>query len=98
MRQGKDGGCEFFDWHDDPIEDEYLKQLLIDLRDKVRLLERMNEELRSEARAMQHLEESRQEVAQQVPEPNLGSHRGGYVMNVAVCILLLALVYKVFCM
>ena len=34
-------------WHDDPIEDPFLKQLLIDLHDKVRHLERINSELRA---------------------------------------------------
>lgn len=91
------GGCEFFEWHDDPIEDPYLKQLLIDLRDKVRLLERMNDELRSEANAVQHFQDSRQQVPQQVPAPNLDRQQFGYVKKIAVFVLLVAVVYKVFC-
>ncbi|KAM3208179.1 hypothetical protein ACQJBY_063082 [Aegilops geniculata] len=91
------GGCEFYAWHDDPIEDEFLKQLLIDLRDKVRLLERMNDELRSEARAVQHFQERSQEIAEQVPARNLARQHSGYVLKVVVCVLVVALVYKVFC-
>uniref|UniRef100_A0A8R7K0P7 GRF-type domain-containing protein n=1 Tax=Triticum urartu TaxID=4572 RepID=A0A8R7K0P7_TRIUA len=36
------GGCDFYQWHDDPITNPFLKQLVIDLRDQVWLLERTN--------------------------------------------------------
>ncbi|XBI35773.1 hypothetical protein VPH35_121419 [Triticum aestivum] len=45
------GGCEFYEWHDNPITDPFLKQLVIDLRDKVWLLERRNAALQDATRA-----------------------------------------------
>uniref|UniRef100_A0A8R7K0P3 Zinc finger GRF-type domain-containing protein n=1 Tax=Triticum urartu TaxID=4572 RepID=A0A8R7K0P3_TRIUA len=39
------GGCQYFIWHDDPIDDPILKQLVMDLRDQVWLLERLNSNL-----------------------------------------------------
>ena len=39
------GGCDFWEWHDD-APTQFLKQLLIDLRDKVRDLTRENTNLR----------------------------------------------------
>ncbi|KAI4992855.1 hypothetical protein ZWY2020_007168 [Hordeum vulgare] len=46
----KRGGCDYFSWRDDPIKDPFLKQLIVDLRDRVWMLERMNERLHSAAR------------------------------------------------
>ena len=45
------GGCHYFSWRDDPIKDPFLKQLIVDLRDRVWMLERMNEHLHSAARS-----------------------------------------------
>ncbi|KAI4986773.1 hypothetical protein ZWY2020_019403 [Hordeum vulgare] len=44
------GGCDFYEWHDDAITDPFLKQLIIDLRDKVWMLEEMNNRLEGIAR------------------------------------------------
>ncbi|KAI4970368.1 hypothetical protein ZWY2020_001282 [Hordeum vulgare] len=44
------GGCDFCEWHDDAITDPFLKQLIIDLRDKVWMLEETNNRLEGIAR------------------------------------------------
>ncbi|KAF7075534.1 hypothetical protein CFC21_080304 [Triticum aestivum] len=44
------GGCEFYEWHDNPIADPFLKQLVIDLRDQVWLFERRNAALQDATR------------------------------------------------
>ncbi|KAE8769617.1 hypothetical protein D1007_58757 [Hordeum vulgare] len=46
----KRGGCDYFSWRDDPIKDPFLKQLVVDLRDMVWMLERMNGHLQSASR------------------------------------------------
>ncbi|XP_048572242.1 uncharacterized protein LOC125554128 [Triticum urartu] len=88
------GGCNFYEWHDDPIEDCFLKQLLIDLRDKVRLLEMMNSELCRGAMAVQE----RQVVqVENHPAPVARlpvTARCGYWKNVALFVLVVALVWN----
>ncbi|KAE8792533.1 hypothetical protein D1007_32935 [Hordeum vulgare] len=44
------GGCDYISWHDVPIKDPFLKQLVVDLRDRVWMLERMNGHLQSASR------------------------------------------------
>uniref|UniRef100_A0A8R7VEG8 GRF-type domain-containing protein n=2 Tax=Triticum urartu TaxID=4572 RepID=A0A8R7VEG8_TRIUA len=42
--------CQYFVWHDDPIDDPFLKQLVLDLRDLVWMLESLNSNLQDATR------------------------------------------------
>uniref|UniRef100_A0ACD6A1Q2 Uncharacterized protein n=1 Tax=Avena sativa TaxID=4498 RepID=A0ACD6A1Q2_AVESA len=43
-RSRQHGGCDFFGWHDRELVDDLLKQILVDLRDEVWKLKRVNQE------------------------------------------------------
>nr|CDM82568.1 unnamed protein product [Triticum aestivum] len=104
------GGCEMYEWFDDPIENLFLKQLVIDLRDKVRQLERINSELRAEATSVQQ-RQAAQKAVQPAPEDNVAVNPGIRAVNDALtasrasfatevwfpCILISSYIIKLLC-
>ncbi|XP_048544155.1 uncharacterized protein LOC125530636 [Triticum urartu] len=88
------GGCEMYEWHDDPIEEPFLKQLIIDLCDRVRQLERISSELRDAASSVPQHQTPQLEVAP-APTDNLALNQGsGYMKAFAMFVLLAAFCYK----
>ncbi|KAE8787796.1 hypothetical protein D1007_38267 [Hordeum vulgare] len=81
----KRGGCDYFSWRDDPIKDPFLKQLIVDLRDMVWMLERMNEHLHSAARTSEEeiTNETRQlrDKIEAMNEGALATERAARVVN-----------------
>ncbi|XP_044424833.1 uncharacterized protein [Triticum aestivum] len=94
--KSRTGGCEMYVWHDDRIEDPFLKQLLIDLRDRVRHLERINSELRDAASVVAQHRSTQLELPP-APIDNLAMNQGpGYVKGFALFMLLAAFCCKCF--
>ncbi|KAI4991309.1 hypothetical protein ZWY2020_039680 [Hordeum vulgare] len=95
------GGCDYFSWRDDPIKDPFLKQLIVDLRDMVWMLERMNEHLHSAARTGEEeiANETRQlrDIIEAMNEGALAAERAASAVNgtnqmrIALLILVLAM-------